>query len=121
MSEYATQWVCIDCYVLLCNGDICDGVENPDVLLSKFEGFRAMPGMPYGEHQDGCARKCACSHEADCEEHGDNPEAHHDPSDHDYPDDYECDCEMINFSQSSCDGCGSPLHGERYAVTIDKI
>lgn len=93
MSEYATQWVCIDCFILLCNGDISDGVEDPEKLLSKFEGFHVMPGMPSSEHAEKCPRDK----------------------------DGECDCEDDTFSTSACDGCGSYLHGERHAVTIEKI
>lgn len=91
MSDIVTQWVCDDCYILLCNGDIGEGVENPDALLSKFEGFRAMPGMPSGEHSITCPRDK----------------------------DGECDCEDDPYSTSSCDGCGSPFHGARHAVTIE--
>ena len=40
-----TQWVCTDCFILLVNGDIGDEVENPDALLSKFDGFIAAPGL----------------------------------------------------------------------------
>jgi hypothetical protein len=29
----------------------------------------------------------------------------------------ECDCEQNPFSTSACDGCGSPFHGAREAVT----
>lgn len=31
--------------------------------------------------------------------------------------DRECDCEVQEYSYSSCDGCGSPLHGRRHAFT----
>jgi hypothetical protein len=30
----------------------------------------------------------------------------------------ECDCEVRSFSMSACEGCGSDLGGERYAMTI---
>ena len=30
----------------------------------------------------------------------------------------ECDCDVQTFSMSVCDGCGSPLGGERHAVTV---
>jgi hypothetical protein len=30
----------------------------------------------------------------------------------------ECDCERREFSTSRCDGCGSFLHGSRYAFTL---
>lgn len=40
-------------------------------------------------------------------------EEHHEDCDSD-----ECDCEVISFSAVGCDGCGSPLHGERHAMAI---
>lgn len=30
----------------------------------------------------------------------------------------ECECEQLGFSWSSCDGCGSPLGGDRHAMTL---
>lgn len=35
-----------------------------------------------------------------------------------WPTDYECDCEGPWFGTSRCDGCGSYLHGDRYAFTL---
>lgn len=34
------------------------------------------------------------------------------------PHQWECDCEIMTFSWSSCDGCGSTLGGERHAMTL---
>lgn len=98
MSEYATQWVCVDCYVLLVNGDVSPDLseEESAKLLSKFEDFRAMPGMGSNEHSEECRELLQSG---------------------DYQD---CDCENDSYSTSACDGCGSPLHGERHAVTIEK-
>ena len=30
----------------------------------------------------------------------------------------ECDCERIEFSTYPCEGCGTSLHGDRYAFTL---
>lgn len=90
--DIVTQWVCVDCFVLLVNGDVSPDCENADALLSKFEGYRAMPGMRSEEH---------C-----CAEFPD-------------PRPDECDCDTDPYSRSQCDGCGSYLHGERHAVTIE--
>lgn len=30
----------------------------------------------------------------------------------------DCDCERVSFSWSPCQGCGSPLGGEREALTV---
>lgn len=37
------------------------------------------------------------------------------------PNDYECDCAENTFSTSQCEGCGSYLYGERYAMTLWKV
>lgn len=29
-----------------------------------------------------------------------------------------CDCDQLGFSWSSCEGCGSPLGGDRYKMTV---
>lgn len=34
------------------------------------------------------------------------------------PHEWECYCETMTFSRSSCDGCGSTLDGERHAMTL---
>jgi hypothetical protein len=36
---------------------------------------------------------------------------------HDY-EGLDCDCESIPFATSRCDGCGSYLAGERFAMTL---
>jgi hypothetical protein len=33
----------------------------------------------------------------------------------------QCDCETDTFSRSSCEGCGSYLHGERHAMTVFEV
>lgn len=30
----------------------------------------------------------------------------------------ECECERRSFDTSACEGCGSPLHGERFAMFL---
>lgn len=96
MNTYATQWVCIDCYVLLVNGDVSPDCENADDLLTEFENFRAFPGMRSNEHSEQCREELQSG---------------------DYQD---CDCEYDTYSTSQCDGCGSYSHGERHAVTIEE-
>jgi len=88
-----TLWVCVDCYVLHCNGDISPDCPNPDDLLSRFDrlGITVTAGILFAEHE--CGR-----------------------TDGDWSPD-ECECEERTFNWSSCDGCGSPLGGSRYAMT----
>lgn len=90
-------WVCIDCFVLLVNGEVQDGCENPDQLLSELDGLEPTPGMLFRHHEDGCL--------------------YHDSPESAPIDDYECACETQSFSWSPCSGCGSNLGGERFAVT----
>lgn len=124
-----TIWVCVNCIMHHANGE-CGDCHNPDgheggEPLSLLDARFSAMGMSRVEHDDTCSFKCTCTHDDDCEEHPGNDQVtgdsrdsqHHDPSDHVYPDNYECDCETIAFSTSSCDGCGSDFHGERHAMT----
>lgn len=96
------QWVCEHCFIHLVNGD-CTEPDNchpavrcwplhPEVLhpLYLLRSMQVTPGMTQEYH--------SCGREDDA---------------------YfgECDCERIEFSTSSCDGCGTPYHGSREAVT----
>lgn len=86
------QWVCVCCFIALVNGESChcedaDGTQHPQGLMGEMSDCEPTPGM-LREH-----------HAEDCDPYGD------------------CDCEEIPFSHSPCDGCGSRLYGERYAVT----
>lgn len=88
-------WVCVDCYVLHVNGEVSDDVSDPDSLLSKIGDMEVTAGILAEEHADDCAMR-------------NYP---------DVPDNHECDCETRTFSWSACEGCGSPLGGERHALT----
>lgn len=96
--ESWTIWVCTNCIHHAANGECGDcprdeGHEGgePLSLLS----IEACPGMGYEDHSEDCEVFSTKSH----------------------PVNYECDCETITFSTSSCGGCGSYYHGERHAMT----
>ena len=83
-------WVCVDCIVLHCTGDLpADPAPGAPAPLSAIgAGYDITAGMLREHHAPDCA-----------------------------PDD-DCDCETDAFSWQSCDGCGSPLAGERHALTL---
>lgn len=95
MEETQTIWVCQCCTLMQANGECCaddshggDGIEPWSLPLS--EGQRVTIGLLAEHHDDECDGGVDCNRE----------------------------CETNNFSTSSCDGCGSSLHGERHAFTL---
>lgn len=99
MSEiYDTIWVCMDCMLHQANGECggCHKGHDKEPLSSITDGFTVAMGMPSEEHAEDC-ETCIQAR---------------------VPDNYECDCERNTFSTSQCEGCGSQLHGERYAMTL---
>lgn len=102
MSEnYGTIWVCQCCMLSHANGECCsldvDGHADGCEPLSAIEApYSVTMGMAYEEHAEDCQNRI------EGEWRG------------------ECDCETNTFSTSQCEGCGSYLHGERYAMTLFK-
>lgn len=97
-----TIWVCQCCMLVHANGECCadddhggDG-RQPLSAIAPEDGF-AM-GMGDEEHDEGCLQRTLGWANL--------------------PSDYECDCEEHSFRTSSCDGCGSYLHGTRHAMTV---
>lgn len=103
LESLGTIWVCETCMFIHANGvdlryDSLHGMEyDPETNPSpEPEPWGRMPeyaamGMYYEEHECGKT---------------------------DENRDFECDCETREFSRSSCDGCGSTLHGTRHAFTM---
>lgn len=92
--------VCVDCLLLLANGE-CDPDRQEETsanLAANWADFSLVVG---GSHNERCEAEWAA--------------AGHQPWE---GRDHDCDCEELGFCQTSCDGCGSPLHGDRYAVTV---
>jgi hypothetical protein len=96
-------WVCVDCYQAAHGIDEHERGEpyptdpRPWALWLDRDDMTYLevaPGILAEEHAEHCdTRKGTAS------------------------DDYECECEHATFSPNPCDGCGSPLAGEREAAT----
>jgi hypothetical protein len=143
-DEYACSgWCCTDCLVLLANGD--DPAEMTETEISEWHaeinrrnaGYHLTLGMIREEHEcasnytvttvDGISHEVRADNENDVRDQfefgNDLPIvsiASHDlQTDGDRGgDDF---CEVISFSWSPCDVCGSSLGGERHAVSFWRI
>jgi len=83
--------ICEHCLILLANGECSDPLEHdtPEACPSPSDKWPEAESITLGrlDHAEMCGDTC----EGDCGDYG--------------------------FSQSSCEGCGDPLHGNRaYAV-----
>jgi hypothetical protein len=76
-----------------CNGECGELPEDAPVPLNKFtKDDEITAGLLWEEHAEDCPNRVA----------GEGVD--------------ECECDTQSFSWESCDGCGSPLGGERHAV-----
>ena len=138
-------WACVDCYVLLANGDGPADMTGEEAaewearIAENTAGFNITLGLPADEHN------CAVNYTVTFRNHGEQTlkvrtfEAD-DARDALYQFDFsytdatvisvtahkletaeECDCEHDTFSCSPCDVCGSNLGGTRDAVCFWKI
>lgn len=90
--DLGTYGVCECCMLVAANGECCAEPHEHQPLGEFGPGERVALGT--GEHTcKESAREYPCEPE-------------------------ECDCDVLGFSWSSCEGCGSPLGGDRYAVTV---
>lgn len=91
-------WVCVCCMLIHANGECCTddthGGDSREPLSKITDGYSITAGLLRKEHSEDCPNR---------EESGE---------------DVECDCDKREFSQSQCEGCGSYLHGTRYAATL---
>lgn len=93
--------VCIDCTMVLVNGD--GSGKDPkwdeaefDRVCQKYEITPGHPhNLPQWDSEIGCAHAGA-----PC------------------PDDADCDCQDNSFSTRQCDACGTRLHGSRHDFTF---
>lgn len=95
MAETATSsdgWVCVDCALLISNGDLPDHMTETELAdwLDAMGNDVVTLGRSFAE----------CGHSAD-----------------DY-DEHATYCEVRDFSWSACDSCHSALGGARYAATF---
>lgn len=94
-SQSETIWVCQCCMLNHANGECGCGAyygEDPDHdPLSLVDNSKITMGMAHEEHSEECEQ---------------------------LDDLDDCDCETNTYSTSPCQGCGSWLHGKRYAMTL---
>lgn len=98
MSDHWNGWACIDCTILLANGetppDMSEGETEEwlERINARMEGTLDVSlGRVYGENGCRCDRDNSDTHTRMCEEQ--------------------------EFSMSRCDYCGSNLGGSRSAIT----
>lgn len=85
-------WVCGCCMLTLANGECCaDDTHNGDYIEPLSLMLPEDSWAMGGYHSDNCT-----------------------PEDRDEG----CGCDTREFETRSCRGCGSQLHGSRYAVTV---
>lgn len=96
MESYGTVWVCLDCALHEANGECggCHDDGHEEEPLSLVAGLDLSMGLSREEHAEDCENRI------EGEWRG------------------ECDCEEVSFSTSQCEGCGSYMHGQRYAMTL---
>lgn len=83
--------VCACCMYVHANGECCAEDHDREPLSLIADGQSVTMGLSADEHSEHCR-----------------------------PIDREngCDCEQLGFSWQSCEGCGSPLGGDRHALTL---
>jgi hypothetical protein len=99
-QEHATGHICVDCLMLLANGDWpCDMSESE---LAEYR--QAIESHPNYSLEMTLGHLCD-SPDSNCWHAG-------------KPCEDDCDCERDDFSTMPCDMCGSYLAGSREDVTI---
>jgi hypothetical protein len=109
-------WACIDCLILLANGDGPQDMTDDDLsdydrrVSETFSQYEVTLGHVTADHTGyECPRKGGWDKwDDDLEDWIPVPG---DPDD-------ECDCEIRPFATGGCDVCESPLAGEMHAVTF---
>lgn len=86
-------WVCVDCMLIHANGECDERSPDQPEPWALWVGQTHLLAMG-GTHADEC------------------------PNGPDGPRNTDCDCETKEFDRSSCDGCGSTLHGTRHAFVV---
>jgi hypothetical protein len=96
-GNFSVVEACTDCLFAIVNGD---PPVDPEWDAAEFERvcekYVVLHGHPHSNKWF-----------TDCSHHG-KP----------CPDDEDCDCEKRGYSTSSCDFCGSHLHGDREDFTL---
>lgn len=105
-DEYVCNgWACVDCLILLANGENPTDKTQDEVaewhaeIARRNDGYNITLGLAASEH--------ACTADFGGRTAGEVGA--------------DCDCETNTFSWSACDVCGSNLGGVRHAVSFWKI
>lgn len=109
-AETFTGWACVDCLMILANGE-----DNPEwseeeaaahhaAMDRECDGCEVTLGLMASEHDEECPNVWHFYH----------PGIEY----HLWRGGQDCWCEHDEFSWSSCDVCGSQLGGSRDAVTF---
>src|SRR5687767_13932969 len=90
-------WVCMCCMLIHANGECGEDCHDRKPWgIIDFKKYEVTMGLLAEEHNDSCPVKITGDWQAV----------------------EECDCGHRTFDTSSCEGCGTPLHGDRYAFTL---
>lgn len=84
--------VCECCMFVHANGECCAEDHDREPLSLIGDGASVTMGLSADEHNENCTPK---DREVEA-----------------------CECDQLGFSWSSCEGCGSSLGGDRYALTL---
>jgi hypothetical protein len=99
MQIHSTGWACMDCTVLLANGETADDWTEDETaaFLARYESTVGERDVSLGgPHDDDCPNMI----------------------DGEWDGSTDCSCETMEFSWTRCATCGSGLGGARYAVTF---
>jgi hypothetical protein len=101
--DLGTIWVCQCCMLDHANGECCPDADHGGDGIAPWSAidsarFGVSMGLGTDEHDEECEVRITGG----------------------WPDNYECDCERHEFSTSQCEGCGSWLHGSRYAFGMTR-
>lgn len=114
MTIVDTIWVCTCCMLSHANGKCCeDHAREASERVTEPGNFYTGPIAPEPMPWALYAAPGAYRHVAMGGGHAEGC-----PNGPDGPRDTDCDCETRESSRSSCDGCGSVLHGTRHAFTV---
>lgn len=98
-TDHGTLWVCSDCITQAVTGN---DMRDPDEPFDKpplglLDGADFSPGLCAEDHDNGCSMRGGYTLAGAAE---------------------DCGCDRIVFARTRCEGCGSRLAGERFALTL---
>ena len=97
--EHMTGWVCIDCIMLIANGETPPEMSEDETekwLAKMDDDTEVTLGIMAEDHVDDCPNI----------------------EDGEWIGESDCYCETIEFSMNRCDNCDTHLAGSRHGVTL---